>query len=62
MSDGQLMDAELDLARLGLPLDSPLEELCRRVTDALVETCHERFGVPAAGPAEVTALWPHLQH
>ena len=61
MSDGQSMDAELDLARLGAPPDGRVEALCRRVTDALIEACHERFGVPAGDPRDVIARWPRLQ-
>ena len=61
MSDGQWMDAELDLARMGVPPDGRLEELCRRVTDALIEVCHERFGVPTRGLGHTTPLSPRLQ-
>ncbi len=45
------IDAERDLARIGLPLDSNVERLSRRFTDALMNACHERLE-PVAEPAE----------
>jgi hypothetical protein len=58
MTDGQTMDAELDLARLGAPPDGRVDELCRRVTDAMIEACHERFGIPTGDPRDVAVSRP----
>jgi hypothetical protein len=58
MIDDQTMDAELDLARLGAPPDGRVDEFCRRVTDAMIEACHERFGIPTGDPRDVAASWP----
>ena len=58
MSDSDdLMDAELDLARMGLPPDSNVERLCRRFTDVLIEACREpvETAVEPAEPRQVDA-------
>jgi hypothetical protein len=40
MSDpDEPLSTELDLARMGLPPDTDVEGLCRRVTDVLMAAC-----------------------
>jgi hypothetical protein len=52
MSDpDEPVDAELDLARIGLPPGSDVERLCQRLTDALMDTCRE-WPATATEPVE----------
>jgi hypothetical protein len=51
------IDAERDLARMGLPPDTDVRRLSRRFTDALIEPCRERLET-AAEPTEPPLIDP----